>query len=198
MVVIPIPIPIGANRIATVKGSIWKVVPCEKCQQPYAFLLNLESRAIELDLLFLDRAGTRERARARARENFAAQARNRVANIPCPHCGFYQEGMVRQLKESAWVNPTQIVGAIVFLLSFIPLALDIRYPWAMTAVLAAAGLAVVGYGYVLSFRYDPNAGDPAPRIAVGQKNAVWGERLAQVLKEVRPPDESTDGERVSR
>jgi hypothetical protein len=37
---IPIPIPIGARRVAAVRG-VWKVVSCTRCQERYAYLLEL-------------------------------------------------------------------------------------------------------------------------------------------------------------
>jgi len=42
-------------------------------------------------------------------------------------------------------------------------------------------LTLLAYGYVLAFRFDPNAGDPEPRKALGQRHAVWGEQLAELV-----------------
>ena len=78
---------------------------------------------------FLDSVGSQARAGAQAREFLAAKIRNTVVAIPCPQCGFYQADIVRQLKENAWNNPMQIVGAIVVLVSFVPLAFDFGYAW---------------------------------------------------------------------
>jgi hypothetical protein len=39
----------------------------------------------------------------------------------------------------------------------------------------------MAYGYYLTFRFDPDAGDPEPRKALGQRRAVWGEQLAKLL-----------------
>jgi hypothetical protein len=46
------------------------------------------------------------------------------------------------------------------------------------------GLTLVVYGTVLALRFDPNAGDPEPRKALGKRHAVWGERLAELLATV--------------
>jgi len=176
-----------------------KVVSCENCKQSYAILLDVEARGEDLDLLFLDSDGSKDRADAQARENLAAKIRNSVAVIPCPQCGFYQEDMVRQLKENAWTNPVQIIGAIVVLLSFIPLACDISYSWIMTLVLAAAGVMLLVRGYVVSYRYDPNAGDPGPRKVIGQNNSVWGDQLGQMLSQIAAAaakEESDDASKV--
>ncbi len=188
MIPIPIHIPIGVRYVARVEASSLKVVSCENCKQSYAFLFDVAAQGTDLDLLFLDSVSSKERANAQAREHLAAKIRNAVVAIPCPQCGFYQADMVRQLKENAWSNPMQVVGAIVILLSLLPLAFDIEFAWVMTLIVAAVGIAILVRGYVVSSRYDPNAGDPGPRIAFGQENSVWGERLAQSLKESSSQD----------
>ncbi len=180
---IPIHIPIGARHNAIVRAQTLKLISCENCQQRYAFLLDLEARGSDIDLLFLDSSGSKERAVAQAKHNLAAKTRNSLTTIPCPECGFYQADMVRQLKEDASTNPTQVVGAIVFLLAFIPLALAISFAWFVTACTAIVGLVILAYGYLLSARFDPNAGDPAPRKVFAQKITVWGEQLAKMLEE---------------
>jgi hypothetical protein len=178
---IPIPIPIGTKHIATVHGTVWKLVACGQCQQQYAYRLELEASGEDHDLLFLDGAGSAERAHEQAVQNLDQKSRNCVLPVPCPHCGFYQDNMSRQLKDDAWMNPYQIAGAILALLSFVALAFDIAYNWALTVAGAAAGAALLVYGYAISFRFDPNAGDPEPRKALGRKRAVWGEKLAELL-----------------
>jgi hypothetical protein len=86
------------------------------------------------------------------------------------------------LKDQAWTNPVQVCGALVVLLSLVPLAFDIEYIWLLTLVLAVAGLALLVHGYVLAFRFDPNVGDPEPRKAIGQRHAVWGGQLVELLR----------------
>lgn len=89
--------------------------------------------------------------------------------------------MSRQLKEAVQINPLQLAGLVIALVSVIPLFLDIAYIWVLTLILAAIGLTLVAYGYVLAFRFDPNKGDPEPRKALGRRHAVWGEQLAELL-----------------
>src|SRR4051794_12319726 len=104
---IPIHIPISAKYVAAVQGAVWKFVSCEHCRQRYAYLLELEATGDDHDLLFLDREGSAERARAKAEQNLAQKSRNVVLPVPCPHCGWYQEDMSRVLKEEASINPLQ-------------------------------------------------------------------------------------------
>ena len=172
----------GSKNVAAARGAVWKFVSCARCQQRFAYLLELEAAGEEHNLLILDGAGSAERAQAEADQNLLKKSRNCTLPVPCPNCGFYQEDMSRQLKEAASINRLQVAGAVIVVLSFIPLLFAISYLWVLTVILATAGLAVLSYGYVIAFRFDPNAGDPEPRKALGQKYAVWGEQLFSVRK----------------
>jgi hypothetical protein len=176
-----IPIPIGTKHIAAVQGAVWKFVSCAHCQQGYAYLLELEATGEDHDLLFLDGEGSAERARAKAEENLLRKSRNVVVPVPCPNCGCYQDDMARKLKDEVSINPLQIAGVVIAVLSLVPLAFSIPYIWVLTLVLAVAGVALLAYGYMVAFRFDPNAGDPEARKAVGRRHAVWGEQLAELL-----------------
>lgn len=176
-----IPIPIGVRRVAAVQGEVWKCVSCSNCHQGYAYLLELEATGEDHDLLFLDGEASAERARVQAEQNLSEKSRNVVLPIPCPNCGFYQEDMLQKLKSEASINSLQIAGTVIAVLSLVPLAFGIPYLWVVTIVLAVAGLALLAYGYVLAFRFDPNAGDPEPRKSLGRRHAVWGEQLAELL-----------------
>jgi len=178
---IPIPIPLGAKYIASVQGAVWKIVSCAHCLQHYAYLLELEAVGEVLDPLFFDREGSTERARAKAEENLLLKSRNVVVPIPCPNCGYYQDNMSRRLKEEVPINSLQIAGIVIAVLSLVPLAFDMPYIWVLSIILAVVGLALLTYGYVVAFRFDPNAGDPEPRKALGRKHAVWGEKLAELI-----------------
>jgi hypothetical protein len=184
---IPIPIPI-VKHVAAIQGAVWKFVSCAHCRQRYAYLLQLEATGEDDDLLFLDGAGSAERARAKAEQNLLHKSRNVVLPVPCPNCGSYQDDMSRMLKGKASINSLQIAGAVIAMLSLVPLAFDIPYIWALTIVLAVAGLALLAYGYVVAFRFDPNAGDPEARKALGRRHAVWGEQLSEFLPTSRPDE----------
>jgi predicted RNA-binding Zn-ribbon protein involved in translation (DUF1610 family) len=177
---IPIHIPVGTKHVAAVRGTFWKLVSCEHCGQQYAYRLELEAVGEELDLLFLNEKEASEQARANAEQNLVQKSRNVVLTVPCPNCGFYQEDMSRRLKEDISLNSLQIVGVAIAVLSLIPLAFKMPYIWVLTILLAMTGVILLVYGYVVAFRYDPNAGDPEPRKAIGRKLAVWGDKLAEL------------------
>jgi hypothetical protein len=62
--------------------------------------------------------------------------------------------MVQRLKEEASINRFQIVGLVIAVLSIIALMAN---AWVLTLLVAVVELTLVGYGYVLAFRFDPNA-----------------------------------------
>ena len=176
-----IPIPIGVKRVAAVHGAVWKFVSCEHCEHRFAYLLELEATGEDHDLLFLDAEGSAERAQVQAEQNFLQKSRNVVLPVPCPNCGFYQADMSQILKEEKSINSLQIAGCVITVLSIVPWALDIPHLWGLSIVLAVAGIALLAYGYVIAFRFDPNAGDPEPRKALGITCTVSGEQLAELL-----------------
>jgi hypothetical protein len=185
---IPLPIgnmhlhvPVGNKHVAAVRGSVWKLVSCSRCQEPYAYLLELQATGEDYDLLFLDGKGSAERARAQAERNLSQKVRNTVLPVPCPGCGSYQDDMSRQLRAQASINRAQIVGLVIAVLSLVPLTFDMASTWVLTVLGAVVGVTLVAYGTVRACRFDPNAGDPEPRKLLGRRHAVWGEQLAELL-----------------
>jgi hypothetical protein len=61
------------------------------------------------------------------------------------------------------------------------------WAWGAAIVGVVTGLSLLTYGCVIAFRFDPNAGDPTPRKAIGQSCALWGEQLADVVKASQSP-----------
>jgi hypothetical protein len=144
--------------------------------------LALEAKGDDIDLLFLDGAGSAQRARDHAKENLLQKSRNCMLPIPCPNCGFYQAEMAKRLKEEVSVNPFQVTGAAVTVVAFLLLFFGTAYAFVLAAVLAVAGLSLLCYGYVVEFRFDPNEKDAELRKAIGQRSAVWGDRLTEMLR----------------
>ena len=169
----------GKKAVASVQGSVWKFVSCEHCPQRYAYLLELEATGEDLALLCAD--GSAELALAKAQENLSQKKQRCLLPVPCPCCGHYQAEMSRLLKEEASINQLQVGGGLIAVLGFIPLAFDIASNWVITLAIGLAGVCLMAYGYYLSIRFDPNAGDPEPRKALGQRHAVWGNQLAKLL-----------------
>ena len=169
----------GKKAVASVQGSVWKFVSCEPCPQRYAYLLELEATGEDRAFLYAD--GSPERALAKAQENLSQKKQRCILPVPFPCCGHYQAEMSRLLQEEASMNLFQLGGALLAVLGFIPLAFDSASNWVIPLVIGVAGVGLMAYGYYLSFGFDPNAGDPELRKALGQRHAVWGEQLAKLL-----------------
>jgi hypothetical protein len=103
--------------------------------------------------------------------------------------------MARKLKDEASINSLQIAGLVIAVLSLVPLAFSIPYSWVLTIVLAIAGVALLAYGYVVAFCFDPNASDPELRRALGRKHAVWGEQLAELLATIPNVEQNAAADR---
>ena len=73
------------------------------------------------------------------------------------------------------------------MISLVPMAFGNAWAWGAAVVGAVVGLSLLTYGYVIAFDFDPNAGDPATRKAIGQRCAVWGEQLADVTRASQSP-----------
>jgi hypothetical protein len=84
---------------------------------------------------------------------------------------------------------------VALCLTLVPFAFSDEgpWPWTLSLILALPGLALLIYGYVVSARFDPNAGDPEHRKALGRTCAIWGEGLNDVL--ARSPDIAGPGTR---
>jgi hypothetical protein len=49
---------------------------------------------------------------------------------------------------------------------------------------------------VVAFRFDPNAGDPEPRKAIGCSHAVWHEQLAELFSASAPTESDAAPDRI--
>jgi len=179
---VPIPIPIGVRRVAAVQGCAWRMVSCTVCGQQFAYLLRLEATGVDHDLLFLDAEGSAQRAQEQAQQNLSEKCRNAVRPVPCPNCGYYQDDMVRLLREEGMSNGPVIAGLAVAALSLIPLAFRVPHLWILTVVGVLVGLALLAYADVAASRFDPNAGDPESRKALGRRRTIWGAQLDEMLQ----------------
>jgi len=191
-----IPIPIGAKTTAAAEGATLKVVSCEHCHQNYAYRLELRAIGVDHNLLFLDSEGSARRAQAQAEQNLLKMCRNVVRPVPCPNCGFYQDDMVKLIKEQGMSKGPVISGLVVAALSLVPLAFEIPNIWVLTAAGVFAGLSLVAYADVAASRFDPNAGDPDRRKARGRKDAVWGEQLTELLTTIPNAEQNALTERT--
>ncbi|HEX4796660.1 MAG TPA: hypothetical protein VH370_22905 [Humisphaera sp.] len=175
-------VPIGVKHVATVQGEFLRMLTCAHCHEPYAVVLKLEARGENHDVLFVGGEASADLARQKAQQNLLSKSQNVVHPVPCPTCGCYQDDMVRILKEERSINILQIVGGVISCLSLVPLAFSLgTVSVSLTVVMALLGLSLLARGLLQALRFDPNAGDPESRKALGRDQAVWGERLIELL-----------------
>jgi hypothetical protein len=191
---IPIAIPIF-KRVAAVQGTALKLVSCAHCHKDFAYFVDLEATGECHDLLLLNEEAASRQAAALAEQALTRMSQSIVLPIPCPHCGSYQDDMVRLLRSEGTSRVPLIAGLTVGALSFIPLAFSIPYLWILTVAGLIVGLALIGYADLAAAQFDPNAGDPKPRQLRGQKLAVWGEQLAELLE---TPSSEENGDHGNR
>jgi len=171
-------LPTGVKHVTSMQGRFLRLVDCKHCQEAYAFQLDLQSTG---EVYGAGDEASAAQARRKAEENLLAKSKNVVLPIPCPKCGCYQKDMVEKMKEDASINSAQIIGLVIVLLAFLPLAISrSAVSISLTVVLALIGIGPLVSGILKAFRFDPNVGDPEPRKALGRSKAVWGKELEEL------------------
>src|SRR5437867_4255362 len=93
-------IPIVWTRTTTsVKGSAWRKLHCETCNQEYVFQVKATARAAETALYGIGSGGANERTRRHANANQRRLLQHIVEPVPCPICGWYQADMCDEIKR---------------------------------------------------------------------------------------------------
>jgi hypothetical protein len=123
--------------------------------------------------------------------------------VPCPACGHYQRYMFPKLPGNTglWAR----VGLFVVILSGCLAAVNallrsVSYlqhrddyglgqmvaAWSIVLALGLAGLGLAIADRVLTRRFNPNAGDPQERIALGRSRAVTRAEFEKAQAAARP------------
>ena len=163
----------------TVQGIVWKFVCCEKCSTTYDYRMEISATGTGSSFLFLNNEGAQTAAGLDARNHFLWKAENKVAPVPCPVCGHYQQSMQRGLRRKLhWIH---FIGLPLLVAS----AAFLADPGLQTIGIALAALAgvLLVTGFVVKFFHNPSAGDPEARKKLGQTHAVWGDELLRLVNE---------------
>ena len=78
---IPIHIPIAARHVAAVKGAVWKVATCTRCEERYAYILELDATGEVIDLAFMNGKKSAEQARSLAQGESRAEGSQRQSGV---------------------------------------------------------------------------------------------------------------------
>src|SRR5262245_46375005 len=167
-----IPIPYAAVVESVVHGRVPKQVQCEQCGHEYLYLLERQVRGQGTDLLFLDREGAEQRARAEAEARLQAVLERAVDGVPCPECGHVQQHMFPYLRRMRHRNMERLglflipVAVLLFLGCLLATAATQNQPngllgevlplWGVCIVVTLLAPFLIILRLVLIRRYDPN------------------------------------------
>jgi hypothetical protein len=189
---------------ATVHGEILRRVRCENCSHEYAYHMVRSVTADSFDFSMTAlRAGLRNPGRAdravqqTAEETLLEQLEKECDPVPCPACGWYQDGMIAYLKKHhhrwlAVVGKWLLFGvvpwaAIIILLSFeIGLERVANIPvwyWTVPAFLVGIGAALIWLQRRMAETLQPNA-TLQENVVVGKARALSKEELDALLQQV--------------
>jgi hypothetical protein len=194
-------IPFAKDYTATVTGTVFKTVRCEKCQTEYAYPVTRTASDRGTGFLFLDDKGAMGRAEGGAKEALRRELDNAIEAVPCPGCGWYQATMIPLLQSrvcaslrsgGAWLLAQS--GLFLFLLCCFladpkipPDPIPVACGLIAAVTLGAAGSAELISTARARARYDPNAGDAESRLQQARSKGVLRADLDRMLAEQSSP-----------
>ena len=170
------------NRKVTLSGTSIKEIVCVKCHTTYAFSVSRTAEGYGTSLYNADDEGAMKRANEHAQANLAISLENAVELVPCPDCGSLQPDMVAFLKGAylKWLYlpaaALLVAGVFAGVLAFAQSSLVMT---CAAAALALAGAGLIFFRIRATSTYDPNAGDPKERIALGQRLMLFKKDATQ-------------------
>ncbi|MFO0822438.1 MAG: hypothetical protein U0792_04855 [Gemmataceae bacterium] len=185
---IPIPI-VWTEYTVTVQGRVFKRVPCEHCGTEYVYMLERENTGSAICPYSVLGKDGEEQLVSSAEDSVRQYLANDFDAVPCPVCGNYQRFMFPKLYESPFI-PGLLAPAAAMLGAGLALVGVISGGWAYLErpndhaltrlIIAGVGLAVAGVSWfglrtlesTRVRRFDPNTGDPNPRIEMGRSRAM--------------------------
>jgi hypothetical protein len=196
-----IPIPVKVTTFtANTEGVRLKTVNCENCSTEFLYKMKREATGASSSFYGVNRQGAADRAASDAKALLHAYLKNDFDAVPCPACGHYQRYMFPKLVEekSLWLQVLMLLG----LLSASFSGVSVSYWGIMIALgergkavsnvitalsaLAVACLVVFGLRFFQRLRirrFNPNAGDPQARIALGRSLAIIKSDLEHLKKQ---------------
>jgi hypothetical protein len=174
---------------ATEHGHRLKFVPCENCSTEYVYLLEREAVGARTSMYTPSDEGAARHARAAAHDTLASVLENDFDPVPCPSCGHYQRYMFPKLLGNTGLGVRVllvVVSAVGVLAAISALHRSVTYlerpndqrfaqmvtAWSVLGLLCLVGVGLAILNKVKIRRFNPNAGDPQARIALGQSRAI--------------------------
>lgn len=174
---------------ATVGGRVFKLVPCENCSTEYVYVLEREGTGVGTSVYLLNDEGAQTHAAEAAEDTLRQALENDFDPVPCPACGHYQRFMFPKLMEdrSLWgpiaraaalgVGVFAAVAGAYWTLAYLgqpgnTARWRMVTAWTIVAAAGLIGALLAAAGRARERRFDPNTGDPQPRIAEGRRRAL--------------------------
>ncbi|MBI3823964.1 MAG: hypothetical protein HY289_14950 [Planctomycetes bacterium] len=196
---VPVPIPYGTTYTAFAEGTTWKFLDCEHCRTVFAYPMYRSAEGQGLSVLFLDNEGARELAVAVAQRRLQHKLKKGFDMVPCPHCGKYQEFMLRTIRWQRW-EQRLILGILLILLGAISFGAGFLFSISSSyrlnpdvpvmmrnCYIAVAGFIGLGLSW-LAFRaiqcchYDPNnSREHSDRMGLAASRSISGEAIQRLL-----------------
>ncbi len=151
---------VGKTYTTHVAGKTVKRVRCDHCSGEFAYRMEREAAGQELDLLWRDGAGARQKSEATARREVDAKLQKGDELVPCPSCGRFQRAMVkrRRMQAMMWGVVVSVVAAILGVVVIAGRVTSSSSLLTMQMVVAGVcGLGVVA-SLVLPWVWNPNRG----------------------------------------
>jgi hypothetical protein len=178
------------NRTVTLSGTSIKEIVCAKCRTTYAFAVKRTVEGYGTSLYNADDEGAMKRANESAQAKLGHALENAVELAPCPNCGAYQPPMVAFLRNVhlKWLYlPAAVLIVAGVVVGFLPYAQSNSVMMFLTAALVLVGVGLIVFRLRAAATFDPNAGDPKERIALGQRLVVFKKDAAQKLNTAVAP-----------
>lgn len=86
----------------TVTEATCRNIRCEKCGQEYSFVDEKTATCAGDSTYALDNAGATRVARGDAEKKVRRLLESEIGAVPCPHCGWYQQSMMRAIRRSRY------------------------------------------------------------------------------------------------
>jgi hypothetical protein len=175
--------------LAKASGRNLKFVPCENCSTEYVYVIEREAVGAGTSIYQLNNEGAAGHAASAANETLACVLENDFDPVPCPACGHYQRYMFPKLLGHTGLGVrivlllVSVIGCLAAVTALYRTITYLQHPnddgfgqmvttWFVVLLLSLTGIGLSIVNKVLIRRFNPNAGDPQARIALGRSRAV--------------------------
>jgi hypothetical protein len=191
------------HHYSTVTGFSARGVRCAHCGEEYVYDVRRDASGTAMSRNSLD-GGAQHLASARAHDELSQKLQGAVDLVPCPTCGGYQPDMAAHMRRQRlrWLMH---LGVFALLVAVAPAGMllagkgDRDSLLVTTTVTAGLGAVLLLLRAAFLAVYNPNGGDPEPRMQQARCRAYRPADIDQLVRDrQRQPVARTPGEVGSR